>query len=250
MKNPSVSERQRLFMCSDYGRLKRGKRTKTGMSREQLRDYCRKNVPGMMDVVCAWCEKEGVPCVLKRVPGDERYVSHGICKKHEKKLLQEIEEMRIKRNPITHKQAYAVTKKLVKYAKQLYRHEQAGVRKHLHNPDREWHEQRFLEYMWELEKYKIGSPSYNKILGKAYAHLEAAKAEEKESHHPNPRVNANREFIQRSIITYFKKEGQRVYAAGQLSWPNYVAWMTMVNKKVRRMSNQQLVKEFEDLFGE
>ena len=41
-KMPSVSEKQRGFMCSEYGRKKKGKRGKTKMSRRQLRDFCKR----------------------------------------------------------------------------------------------------------------------------------------------------------------------------------------------------------------
>jgi hypothetical protein len=39
---PSVSERQRRFMGADYARAKAGKKTRTGMSKRQLRDFARK----------------------------------------------------------------------------------------------------------------------------------------------------------------------------------------------------------------
>lgn len=39
---PAESERQRRFMGAELGRLRRGQRTLTGMSEEQLRDYARK----------------------------------------------------------------------------------------------------------------------------------------------------------------------------------------------------------------
>lgn len=39
---PAVSDRQRRLMGADYGRAKAGKRTRTGMSRSQLRDFARK----------------------------------------------------------------------------------------------------------------------------------------------------------------------------------------------------------------
>jgi len=36
-----------------------------------------------MKVVCAWCEKEGIPTLLAVwPPADDRRVSHGICKTH------------------------------------------------------------------------------------------------------------------------------------------------------------------------
>lgn len=39
---PPVSERQRRFMGAELGRLRRGEKTSTGMSEEQLRDFARK----------------------------------------------------------------------------------------------------------------------------------------------------------------------------------------------------------------
>lgn len=38
---PAKSERQRKMMCADLGRAKSGKKTKTGMSQKQLRDFCK-----------------------------------------------------------------------------------------------------------------------------------------------------------------------------------------------------------------
>jgi hypothetical protein len=37
---PSKTRKQQRAMCADYGRAKRGKKTRTGMSRKQLRDFC------------------------------------------------------------------------------------------------------------------------------------------------------------------------------------------------------------------
>lgn len=39
---PASSERQRAFMGAELGRLERGERTETGMTRSQLRDFARK----------------------------------------------------------------------------------------------------------------------------------------------------------------------------------------------------------------
>lgn len=36
---PSVSEKQRRFMGADYARAKAGKKTRTGMSKAQLREF-------------------------------------------------------------------------------------------------------------------------------------------------------------------------------------------------------------------
>jgi hypothetical protein len=38
---PAVSERQRAFMGAELGRKRAGKKTKTGMSEDQLRDFAR-----------------------------------------------------------------------------------------------------------------------------------------------------------------------------------------------------------------
>ena len=43
-RNPSYTERQRRFMCAEYGRKKAGKRTRTHMTKAQLREYCKKPV--------------------------------------------------------------------------------------------------------------------------------------------------------------------------------------------------------------
>lgn len=42
MKNPSSTARQRRFMCAEYGRKNAGKNTRTGMTKRQLKDYCKK----------------------------------------------------------------------------------------------------------------------------------------------------------------------------------------------------------------
>ena len=39
---PSVSERQRKFFGAEYGRAKRGQRTKTGISKAKLRHFAGK----------------------------------------------------------------------------------------------------------------------------------------------------------------------------------------------------------------
>lgn len=44
MSMPAVSKRQQKFMCMEYGRKKAGKKTRTEMSKRQLRDFCMKRV--------------------------------------------------------------------------------------------------------------------------------------------------------------------------------------------------------------
>jgi len=126
-ENPAVSERQRRFMCAELGRKRAGKKTQTGMTDRQLRDFCRKKNPA------------------QRV--------------------------------ISHKQAYVLTKKIIVYAKKLFKHEQKGMKG---NPGKEYHDQKFMSYLRELEKYTVGSAPYIATLAKAYEHLESAKASMRE----------------------------------------------------------------------
>jgi hypothetical protein len=44
MSMPAVSKRQQKFMCMEYGRKKAGKKTRTEMSKRQLREFCMKRV--------------------------------------------------------------------------------------------------------------------------------------------------------------------------------------------------------------
>lgn len=48
-QNPSTSRRQQRFMCAEYGRKRRGQRTKTGMSRGQLKEFCQRRVKNPAD---------------------------------------------------------------------------------------------------------------------------------------------------------------------------------------------------------
>lgn len=41
---PATSEKQRRFMGAELGRLRRGKKTRTGMSESQLRDFAHKPI--------------------------------------------------------------------------------------------------------------------------------------------------------------------------------------------------------------
>lgn len=41
---PSTSRRQQRFMCMEYGRKKAGKKTRTSMNKQQLREFCTKRV--------------------------------------------------------------------------------------------------------------------------------------------------------------------------------------------------------------
>jgi hypothetical protein len=44
---PSVSQKQQAFMGADYARAKAGKKTKTGMSKSQLRDFAATKTKGL-----------------------------------------------------------------------------------------------------------------------------------------------------------------------------------------------------------
>lgn len=53
-----------------------------------------------MKVVCAWCENEGKETLIGEIGlYDWQVTSHGICLDHEKVMLRQIEELRIKQNP-------------------------------------------------------------------------------------------------------------------------------------------------------
>jgi hypothetical protein len=66
--------------------------------------------------------------------------------------------------------AISITKKLIR-AYETLRHQ---------NPGKSYHDKKFLLYIGELEKYKVGSPPYIATLAKAYEHLESAKESVKE----------------------------------------------------------------------
>jgi hypothetical protein len=74
-------------------------------------------------------------------------------------------EKQYKKNPVSVDNAVRITKKLVR-AYEAYRKE---------NPGQNYHDQKFIQYMKELEKYTVGSVPYIGTLAKAYEHLESAK---------------------------------------------------------------------------
>jgi hypothetical protein len=43
-----------------------------------------------MNVMCAWCEKEGKTVVIGTKEGPADQVTHGICKYHQDEMLQQI----------------------------------------------------------------------------------------------------------------------------------------------------------------
>lgn len=40
MKNPAVSTRQQRFMCAEYGRLKHGRRSRSGIKKAAAKEFC------------------------------------------------------------------------------------------------------------------------------------------------------------------------------------------------------------------
>lgn len=83
-----------------------------------------------------------------------------------------------KKNPvkvISHRQALQLTKRIISYAKKLFKHEIEGTKRYK-NPGESYHMSKFMFYMKELEKYKVGSTPYISTLAKAYEHLQDAEA--------------------------------------------------------------------------
>jgi hypothetical protein len=78
---------------------------------------------------------------------------------------------------ISHKQALQLVKKVMTYAKKLYKHEKAGVKE---NPGKMYHEREFRLHMRDMEKYKLGSAPYIAALARAFEHLKSYKQAEKE----------------------------------------------------------------------
>lgn len=83
------------------------------------------------------------------------------------------EKLSRKTNMMSPEKALRLTRKVIVYAKDLHKDYKS-------NPGAEYHDKKFLYFMRELEKYKIGSPPYISTLAKAYEHLESAKASVKE----------------------------------------------------------------------
>ena len=53
-----------------------------------------------MRVICAWCEREGEETLFGEIGlYDQPLTSHGICDDHQKVILNQIRELRIKQNP-------------------------------------------------------------------------------------------------------------------------------------------------------
>lgn len=54
----------------------------------------------IMEVVCAWCEKEGVVNIMRIIEGPDDQVSHGICERHQEKMLEQIAHLQSSRRAV------------------------------------------------------------------------------------------------------------------------------------------------------
>ena len=53
-----------------------------------------------MKVICAWCEREGRQTLIGELElYDRKMTSHGICRKHEKVVLRQIQQLSNRENP-------------------------------------------------------------------------------------------------------------------------------------------------------
>lgn len=71
------------------------------------------------------------------------------------------------------KQAIKLTQKLMKEYDKI-------KSKRKGNPGKEYHDRKFMMYLKELDKYRVGSQKYIATLAKAYEHLQSAKDSEHE----------------------------------------------------------------------
>jgi hypothetical protein len=166
--NPAYSERQRLFTCAELGRLRAGESRKTKMTEEQLRDFCRKSNPFIAERQIRIGTKHELEHTTDRaiarkiacdhLKEDPKYYTH----------LAKMEKM-YKKNVMSSDKALRLTKKVVDFAKDVYKEYKT-------NPGMDYHYNRFLRYMKELDKYVVGSRPYIEALAKAYEHLESIKA--------------------------------------------------------------------------
>jgi len=167
--NPAKSEKQRRFMCADLGRLRSGKKTVTGMREGQLRDFCRKSNP-VKKISKSQIER-GAKHELEHTA--DRVVARKIAMDHLREdpyyytHLAKMEKQ-YKKNVMSPEKALRLTRKVIAYAKDLHKDYKS-------NPGQDYHDRKFMAYMKELEKYKIGSPPYIATLAKAYEHLECAR---------------------------------------------------------------------------
>ena len=213
-ENPAKSEHQRKFMCADLGRLRSGRKTVTGMRKPQLRDYCRKKNPaGSYTVaeVLKYFKKDVLPKIIDKYGTTNtnmiklafkeylgylitfKVISPRILKRLETLELdtvkgKEISASQIKRgteHELEHTTDRAVARKIacdhLREDPYYYTHLAKMEKEYKKNPGKEYHDKKFMRYMRELEKYKVGSEPYIATLAKAYEHLESANDSEHES---------------------------------------------------------------------
>jgi len=82
-----------------------------------------------------------------------------------------------KENPCSNPISREDVREAIALGKKVYRLYKSVRRS---NPGKSYHDQHFIEYMKELDKYVVGSPPYIATLAKAYEHLKSAKASERE----------------------------------------------------------------------
>lgn len=80
-----------------------------------------------------------------------------------------------KNNPISDREALALTRKVIAYGKKLLMHEKGELRHR--NPIEARHVEKFVHGIRQLDKYVVGSRQYIEALARAYEHLEGAKRE-------------------------------------------------------------------------
>lgn len=175
--NPATSERQRHFMCAELGRKRAGKKTQTGMTESQLKDFCmtRKKNPLIrkgiyyfptFEMARDFARKFGYPAnriiayeygwaIQLKTSGP--YVGPKTMKKNPVKVM-------------SNRQALALMKKVVAYGKRLLVHERGELRRK--NPPIQGKQvSAFIRAIKSTEKYVVGSKPYIEALAKAYEHL-------------------------------------------------------------------------------
>lgn len=100
--------------------------------------------------------------VLKKMKGFRENPSPSLRSRYKKSAVKRY------KNVMSPEKALRLTRKVMAHAKDIYKDYQE-------NPGQNYHDQKFLQYMKELEKYKVGSVPYIGTLAKAYEHLESAK---------------------------------------------------------------------------
>jgi hypothetical protein len=73
------------------------------------------------------------------------------------------------RNVMSRTKALKLTKQILSFGKEIYHTYREK------NPGKSYHDQKFLMYMRDLDKYIVGSAPYIATLAKAYEHLKSAK---------------------------------------------------------------------------